>query len=142
MSKRCYLKKLGQLAHSKMGFSILEILVAIGILGFIGVTVVQALDTGYRSARTLDEKVTARTLISSHMETIKQLPYAANYPNASENITIPKQYSVIVSTECTNDDTTYQPCTGNETLQRIIVSVLREGRPVLRICTFRTPRYE
>ena len=142
MSKRCYLKKLGQLARSKVGFSILEALVAVGILGFIGVTVVQALDTGYRSARTLDEKVTSRTLISSHMEAIKQLPYAANYPNASENITIPDQYSVIVSTECTNDDTTYQSCTGNETLQRIIVSVLREGRPVLRICTFRTPRYE
>jgi type II secretory pathway pseudopilin PulG len=142
MSKRCYLKKLGQLVHSRIGFSLLEVLVAVGILGFIGVTIVQALDTGYRSARTLDEKVTARTLISAHMENIKQLPYSANYPSASENITIPQQYSVIVSTECTDDDVTYQTCTGNETLQRIIVSVLREGRPVLRICTFRTPRYE
>ena len=142
MKRRFIFKKRYWLFGSTKGFSLLEALVAVGILGFIGVAIVQALDTGYRSARTLDEKVTARALISSHMETIKRLPYAANYPNAGENITIPKQYSVMVSTECTDDDTTYQACTGNETLQRIEVSVLREGRPVLRICTFRTPRYE
>ena len=114
----------------------------VGILGFLGVAVVQALDTGYRSTRTLDEKVTAKTLIAYHLEAIKQLPYAANYTNISENITIPNQYTVIVTTECTEDDVTYLPCTGSETLQRIVVSVSREGRPVLRICTFRTPRDE
>ena len=142
MSKKRYLKRLGKIARSRLGFGILEALIAVSILGFIGVTVAQALDTGYRSARTLDEQVNARTLVSAHLESIKRLPYAADYPTAGENITIPNQYTVIISTECTNDDTTYQACTGNETLQRIMVSVLREGRPVMRMCTFRTPRYE
>jgi len=135
-------QRLGQF-HRESGFTILEVLIAVGILGLVGVAVLQGYDTSYRTTGTLDEQVTARTLITAHIESIKRLPYSATYPNAGEDINIPDQYTVVVETECTDDDITYQACSGNETLQRIIVSVFREGgKPVMRICTFRTPRYE
>jgi len=135
-------QRLGQFRRES-GFTILEVLIAVGILGLIGVAVLQGFDTSHRATGTLDEQVTARTLITNHIEAIKMLPYSATYPNAGENIAIPDQYIVVVETECSNDDIIWQDCTGSETLQRIIVSVFREGgKPVMRICTFRTPRYE
>ncbi len=134
-------QKLGQF-HRESGFSILELLVAVAILGFIGVVILQGFNTSYRSAGTVQEQVVAKTLITDHIEAIRALPYATTYPNVGDNITIPGQYTVVVETECTDDDITYQACSGNQTLQRITVSVFTGGTPVMRICTFRTPRNE
>ena len=131
-----------QISSGKTGFTLLEVLVAVGILGFIGAGLAMALDTNYRATRTLDEKVTAVNLATAHIEAMRSLPYALTYPNASENITIPPQYSVVINTECSSDSETYVPCTGsdNETFQLIEVCVSREGGPVLRMCTYRTKR--
>ena len=136
-------KEIFRLFQGQKGFSLFEVMVAVGILGFIGAGVVLALDTNYRATRTLDEQVTATNLATAHIEAIRSLPYAATYPNASENITIPPQYSVVINTECSSDSETYVPCTGsdNETFQLIKVCISREGgKPVLSICTYRTKR--
>ena len=135
-------KEITRLFREQRGFSLLEVVVAVGILGFIGAGVVTAIDTNYRATSTLDEQVTAANLATAHIEAMRSLPYAATYPNASESITIPSQYSVIIDTECSSDNINFHECTGsdNDTFQLIEVCVSREGAPVLRICTYRTKR--
>ncbi|MBI2288440.1 MAG: prepilin-type N-terminal cleavage/methylation domain-containing protein [Chloroflexi bacterium] len=131
------------LLRQQMGFTLIEVLVAVGILAAIGIAYMTALDTNYRSDRTLDEKVTATNLATEYIEAIKQLPFAHdNYPNAGDNITLPFQYTVDIVTECSSDGETFGPCTGSEdeTFQKITVNISREGRPVLSMCEYRTKR--
>ncbi len=133
-------KEIFRLFQGQKGFSLFEVLVAVGILGFIGAGIVTALDTNYRATRILDEQVTATNLATAHIEAIRKLPYAASYPGAADNITIPTQYIVVIDTACSSDGTTFGPCTGsdNETFQKIVVSISQGGKPVFSMCAFRT----
>ena len=121
----------------QLGLTLLESLIAVSILGLIGTGLLQALDTNSRSTRILDEQVVASNLAANYFEAIKNSPYAATYPNAGDNISIPFQYSVAIVTKCSTDGTTFNDCTGNETLQRITVAVSRPDGPVLSLCTYR-----
>ncbi|MFC2010191.1 prepilin-type N-terminal cleavage/methylation domain-containing protein [Chloroflexota bacterium] len=128
------------------GFTLLEVLVAVGILGFIGVGVATALDTNSKATGTLDEKVTATNLVTSYIEAIRELPYedaylySEPYPSAGNNIAIPVQYNVVIDVDYSDDgDTWYDTYSGNQTLQLIKISVSREGgKPVLRMCTYKS----
>lgn len=128
-----------KLFREQKGFTLLEVLIAVSILAVIGTGLLTALDTNSRATRTLDEQVVATNLAADYVEAIKGSPYAATYPDAGENITIPFQYSVDIEMECSSDGSTFGVCTGseNETLQKMTVLVSREGRPVFSICTYR-----
>ncbi len=129
-----------RLFRGQRGFTLMEVLVAVGILGFIGVAFMMALDTSYRGTSTLDEKIVGRTLVINYLEAIKSAPYATTYPDVGDNITVPFQYSVVVNTECSSDGENFSACTGGETLQEITIMVSREGRPVYSTCTYRSKR--
>jgi len=131
-----------KLFREQKGFTLLEVLIAVSILAVIGTGLLTALDTNSRATRTLDEQVVATNLATDYIEVIRGCPYAATYPNAGENITIPFQYSVVIETECSSDGATFGACTGseNETLQKITALVSREGRPVFSLCTYRCKR--
>ena len=149
---RWLLKGKFKLFREQRGFTLLEVLVAVGILGLIGVGLLNALDTNARATRTLDEQVTAVNLATAYLEAIKTMSYAVDYPDAEDLITIPSQYSVdkdidFSSTSNITDNITYiiwvDTPTANETLQRITVTVSREGdKPVLSMCAFKTKRVE
>jgi prepilin-type N-terminal cleavage/methylation domain-containing protein len=137
-----WLKGKFKLFREQRAFTLVEVLVALVILGAIGVGLLTALQTNSKATRNLDEQVEAANIASAYIEAIKELPYAHTYPNAGDNVTVPFQYSVIVETECSSDGTTFGPCTGsdNETFQKITVHVLREERPIFSLCTYRTKR--
>ena len=135
-------KEIIRLWRGQKGFTLLEAVLAVAILGFIGAGMVIALDTNYRSSRTLHEQVTATNLATAYVEAIRELSYNATYPSAYDNISVPFQYSVVIDTQCSSDGITFSDCTGsdNETFQKIIVKVEREGRPILSKCSYRTKR--
>ena len=139
--------------QGQRGIGLLETLIAVAILGAIGVSLLTALDTNARATRTLDEHVVATNLATAYIEAIKAMPYYTDvetYLNDDTitSITIPPQYDVNVDITFTNDgDTTdgidWGPYTGDETIQKLAVTVSREGgKPVLTICAFKTKRVE
>jgi prepilin-type N-terminal cleavage/methylation domain-containing protein len=130
-----------RLSRRQRGFTLIETVVALGILGAIGVSFVAALNTSARLSRNLDEDVQAANLATAYVEAIKESPYAATYPNAGDGIYVPPQYSVTIDMAYSNDggDTWVYTYT-DETFQRITILVSREGRPVLSLCTYRSQR--
>ncbi len=110
---------------------------AVAILAAIGVTFISAIDTGYRSVRTLDEKTQAEALIRSQLDAIKVSTYADNY---TVTVDVPNQYSVSIDVETLDTETCIADGNCN-TLQKITVAVSRTGsggnRPVLSVSTYK-----
>jgi len=133
-------KRKFKLFREQPGFTLIEVLIAVGILAAIATGFLTALNTSSRATRGLDEQVTASNLATAYLEAIRELPYADTYPNAGDNITIPFQYDVNVDIDYSNDSTTWVDSYTDETLERITVIVSREGKYILSICTYRSKR--
>ncbi len=130
--------------QGQRGIGLLETVIAVAILGAIGVSLLTALNTNARATRTLDEQVTATNLATAYFELIEDCEYAENYPKDQpplDSIIIPPGYDVDIRTEFSTDagETWFDDYNG-ETLQKVIISISREGdgKPVLSMCTFRT----
>jgi len=140
---RWLLKGKFKLFQEQKGFTLFEVLVVVGILGALGVGLLTALDANSRANRTLDEQTTAMNLATTYLEDTRELPYqeppySDNYSSAGDNINIPSQYRVVISTKYSSNGETFGSYTGNETLQLIRISISREGgKPVLSMCTFK-----
>lgn len=145
---RWLLKGKLKLFREQRGFTLFEVLVAVGILGLIGAGLLAALDTNARAARTLDEQVTATNLATTYFEAIKTMPYADTYPEPKDIITIPTQYKMNIKIDFSSDSypddgITWVDTYTDETLQRITVTISREGgKPVLSMCAFKAKRLE
>lgn len=128
--------------QGQKGISLLEVVIAAAILGVIGVGFLAALNTNTKATGTLDERVTAANLVADCLEAISNSTYSDNgdYDEAVANITIPFQYSADINVDFSSDGTTFGPYTGSETLQKITVTVSREGEHVLSICTYKAKR--
>lgn len=130
------LKRQFKFFRQQGGFTLLEVLVAVGILGVVATGFLTALNTNARATRGFEEQTVAANLASSYLETIKDSDYAADYTVAVAGITNPFQYDVNIDIKFSSDGINWDAPSG--TLQKITVSVSREGRPVLSLCTFRT----
>ena len=118
-------------AKGERGFSLLEVLVALGILGFIGVAFLSGVGTSSRATRTLDQQVVAEELAREQLANVMSLPFADSY---TVTISPPGQYLLSL------DSGTAAPVAGKSDdckLQYITASVTNGGRPVLSVTTYR-----
>ncbi len=67
--------------RSQKGFSLLETVIAIGVLGIIAPALVFALATGVNVLSMTDLRETARDLAQSQMESVQRQPYDPNLGN-------------------------------------------------------------
>ena len=118
-------------------------MIALGVLGAIGVGFLNALTTAGTATGRFSDGVQAEALIRSHLEAIKECPYSDTYDEVScpslAAITVPFQFTVGVDTDCSDDGGFTFPietCSG-ETLQRITVGVSRVSSPVFSMTTFK-----
>ena len=135
--------KISRIIIEQTGFSLFEALVAVSILAFVGVGIVSAIGTNYKASGTLDEQVTAVNFATNIIEAFHETTYAMTYSLDDpplNTVDVPVHYTVDLETECSADGSTFGPCTGsaNQTLQLIQIKIIHDGKPVLRLCTYKT----
>ena len=123
--------------RGQRGFTLIEVLVAVAILGAIGVVFMNAMATSFRSTGIQDEQITAESLARTQLEIIKAAPYALTYEDLK--ISVPFQYFITIESQYVSwndlDDVlpdVWVPSVDNELL-KITVRVSREGGETLLI---------
>lgn len=128
--------------REQTGFSLLEVLIALGILAAIGVVFMTSLSTAHRSVGALDEQTQAEALIRSQLEKIKDVPYqdseGSGWYQDQRIVDLPPQYSLSINVQ----DITPTPTLQVNTLQEITVSVSRPtgdggDRPIFSVSTYK-----
>lgn len=119
-------KRIKALFRGQKGLSLVEVLAAVAILGFIGPAFMLALSNISWNTNTHEGKVTAASLVQSQLEVIKAAPYdnAAPYYDDIETVACPTGYEISITTEKVDDHK-----------QNVTVGVSRSGSSVLQITT-------
>lgn len=138
--------------QGQRGFGMIEILVAVAILGVIGSVFVSAVGTGLGVVNRIDAQVTAQNLIRTQLESIRSeawfLPPSAPYtiPPGNDSgvyqvpppgITLPTGYTMTVEIAEYCDDSGCRPI---EEIQLITAKVSRDGRFVFKISDLKVLR--
>jgi len=129
------LARLGQAAGSQEGFGLVEVLVAVAILGMTLVALLAALSTGSIGVASKDEQVTAANLARSQLEYTRSQPYAELY----ETVTPLAGYTVSVQADSVPEATSV-PGADPSTIQKITVTVTRDGETLLTVEDFKVDR--
>ena len=130
-------KEITRLIRRQKGFTLIEVLVAVGILGFIGAGIAMALDTNYKSVAVLDQKTTGMNLAITHVEFIRETEFAQDYSSVVASIVLPSQYESSINLEYSDDGDDWTETYSGQTLQRIIVSISQGGSPIYSMCTYK-----
>jgi len=118
------------------GFSILEVVIAIALLGIIAVSVLSALQTAALAFIIADRRATAESLARTQMEWVRYSDYdddpAEGHPQYSldTEITLPPDYTVMTTAIRLNKDVDPDDDDG---IQEITVTVSHDGRVVVTL---------
>ena len=114
---------------SETGISLIETVVALALLGIIGVTFLGALATSSNGRALADERASARILAESQMENIKKQTYAFSY----DPIPIPTEYDSY-SAQIAIDSMR------NGNIQKVTVTVKHKNKNVTTLECYKTNR--
>ncbi len=115
-----------RLFRNQKGFSLIEVLISLALVGIIGVTFLGALGTAPKTVISTDERQTAKVIAEAQMEYIKSL---ASADGGYTPLAIPAEYTgYSVLTEDGKIPASY--ISGDEKLQKIIVTIQRNGKTV------------
>ena len=118
------------------GFSMLEVVIAIALLGIIAVSVLSALQTAALALISADRRATAESIARTQMEWVRYSPYdyelAEGHPyyGPDDEITLPPGFSVDTTAIRLNKDVDPDDDDG---IQHITVTVSHEDRVVVTL---------
>jgi len=133
---------------SEKGFTLIDTLVALGLMGIIAVGLLSGLATTFRAGGISQERVAAESLAKSQWEYIRTQDYilTADYdPDDPEKryqlIEIPEDLAVKgYAIEIGTPQTIISPGTDEFELQGITVVINRDDKPLLMISDYRVGR--
>jgi len=113
---------------SEKGTSLLEVLIALALLGIIGVLFMNtAMDSAHARVQ-VDERTSARILAETVIDSVKKMDFSASY-----TVTVPDDYPRYTA------DLEVVYLDGNA-LQKITVSIGRDGREILTLENYKVNR--
>jgi len=115
------------------GMGLVEVLVAVAILGVTLVVLLAAISTGSVGVATTEEGVTAENLARSQLEYTKSQTYSAA-PASYATVTPPAGYSVSVQAASISTPAT------DSSIQMITVTITRDGETLLTVEDFKVDR--
>jgi type II secretory pathway pseudopilin PulG len=113
---------------SEKGTSLIEAIIALAILGIVGVSFLGGLATTSTARVTADERSVAKVLAESQMDEIKKQGF-----NSSYNVTVPEEYSGYSS------NITIESLK-NSQIQKVTVEVYHHGRDVISLEGYKANR--
>ena len=119
------------LVNGQEGIGLVEVLVAVAILGVTLVVLLAAVSTGSIGVATTEERATAATLARSQLEYAKSQPYSAA-PASYATVTPEPGYTV-------SADATSIPG-GDSSIQLVTVTVTRDGATLLTVEDYKVDR--
>lgn len=126
------------------GFSLVEELVALGLVSLGLVLLVAMITTGSVGVTTLGDKTSADALARSQLEIIKAAPYTvpASDINPYPTVSAPSPYTVSVDVDYRNasDPSGFQEDPNSSGLQLIIVEVRRAGNLLIQLSDYKVNR--
>jgi prepilin-type N-terminal cleavage/methylation domain-containing protein len=102
--------------RSEKGFTLLEVVIAIALMGIVGVAIFTGLSNASKALSIADERATAESIARTQMEYVKRLPYSGNY--TADSTSIPADYTANINVAPVSDNQTIR--TG---IQKIVVTI-------------------
>jgi len=117
---------------SSRGFTLIEVLLALGLVGIIAIAFLGGLSTASRAVLTADVRATAESLARSEMEYVKSQPYQ-NAPWDYEGDPPGYDgYAVEVSAEPLDDP--------DDGIQEITVAVIHDDKEIVTLVGYKVKR--
>ena len=113
---------------SSRGFTMIEVVIAIALIGIIGVAVLSALSTASMALIIADERATAESLARSQMEYVKNSPYddtSDPLEYSPDQGAVPEGYNIYI--EAVRLDPEDDGDEDDDGIQKITVTVSRDG---------------
>jgi len=129
--------RLKKLNRNQKGLTLIEVLIAIAILGMIAVPFLTALSTSSRALIIADERTTAESLVRTEMEYVKNSTYNSTFSYQDSHYA---GYSVNVTGVPINSTTGAALPSGDKNIQNITVQVYHGAKLVLTTSTYKVDR--
>ena len=124
---------------SQAGFSLIEVLLAVGLVGIFALAVPSALSGTSRATITANQHITAESLARSQMDSIQNQPYDSENATPVYSVIpdIPDSYSIITPMAARLDPRG-DGTDNDDGLQEITVTVKRNDKIVFTLIDFKT----
>ena len=145
---------------SQRGIGMLETLLALGVLGFVGLAFMTALSVSFKSTEITDEQVTAENLARTQLEYIRDQDYCVppttpyiitdpedvgcvdyNVPPGIIPITLPSGYTITLEiADFCDGQGPVGGCYSVQEIQKLTARVFRDGKLVTKVEDLKTNR--